>query len=130
MQSMKKSKNSGKKKNLIPSGEYTSVVVSVEWNDEYDVEEVLDVVYEVTDATGKTYQLKERFYNDDYNDRTAEFDEYLKSNGIRRYDDFIGCTEEILVKKKLVHHSPMSSIVERKMISTETAQVISNAVED
>lgn len=78
MQSMKKSKNSGRKKNLIPSGEYTSVVVSVEWNDEYDVEEVLDVVYEVTDATGKTYQLKERFYNDDYNDRTAEFDEYLK----------------------------------------------------
>ena len=42
MQSMKKSKNSGKKKNLIPSGEYTSLVVSVEWNDEYDVEEVLD----------------------------------------------------------------------------------------
>ena len=119
MQSVKKMKQkaASNKKKTIPTGEYTSTVDKVVWNDEYKANQVFDIHYTLEDKDGKKYAHWERFFNKRGNTRTQAFLDYLDDNNIEEIEDFEGCVERVTVKKDVGKYKTLPSIDDRVLIS-------------
>lgn len=107
------------RKKTVKPGKYTSVVKDVFADDSYAGEGAFKIIYEFTDATGNKYPFSEIYY-DNENDRRNDLLEYLEEQGIS-YDDlsaFIGCKEEVVIKKVVRGDSAYNNIVERNFVMT------------
>lgn len=100
-------------------GTYNSVVVSIDFDPDYCVEEALLVKYILTDDNGRSYDYQEIFFNQESNVRTQNFFDYLVKNGIplERFTDFKGCCEKLTIRKTARGNRPMLTIEKREFVS-------------
>lgn len=114
---MYRTEKNSRKKTLKP-GIYTSKVVSIGYDEEYDGEDAIRVKYELTDEKGSTHTFTEIFWNTGRNERTSEFFDYLEQLGISEdnLQEFKDCRERVTIKKKVSCNVARLSIVEREFL--------------
>ena len=106
------------KKPKVTPGTYNSTITRAEWDSEYIDGTAFRVEYTLTDSDGKEYVYSEIFFNTERNRRTAEFLDYMESNGITA-DDFgnlIGVKEQLVIKKAPRQGRSLLTIVEREFV--------------
>lgn len=119
-----------KKKKTLSTGFHFSRVDDVYWSKGFIEGQAIEIKYTITDTDGTEHEFKETFYNDDSNERTNEFFEYLKQHGIDDINEFVGCTEEVDIRKNATNRGVFKTIYRRKFISksTSSATVTSDEV--
>ena len=107
-----------KTRKSVKAGTYTALVKDVYFDEEYVGDGAFKIVYELIDAEGNKQKFDELFY-DNENPRRNDLLDYLEENKIRHdnLSDFIGCTEEVVIKKLVRDNTAFPSIVERNFIS-------------
>ena len=108
------------RKNTLKPGIYTSKVILIGYDEEYDGKDAIRVRYELTDEKGSTHSFSEIFWNTEKNERTSEFFDYLEQLGISEdnLQEFKDCKERVTIKKKVSRNVARLSIVERKFLGT------------
>lgn len=104
---------------LIPAGIYQSVVTKVQWREDYVKDTVFEVFYDLTSKDGKCYTHSELFENTKKNKRTREFIEYLEDHEIFYAEDFVGCREELDIRKAMKRGKTYSSICDRVFLGRQ-----------
>ena len=117
----KKSKNS----TGVAVGKYRARCTLFTFHPEYAYDEMILARYILTDNEGNKHRFEENFYNDDKNDRTAQFLAYCEENGITFLDnglpDLVGKCEEVVLMKRIGYKKPV--IVERNFIEIDEREV-------
>ena len=111
-------KKSPKKKNIELGVPLKGTVIDVQWAKGYVEGHAYQVVYEIIDSSGNIFKHVETFFNDEDNDRTNDFEDYLKENGIAYPADFVGFNVELTFLKEVKNNVVYTNIVQRKMVST------------
>lgn len=112
-----------KQKKKTPSslkvGMYDSVVTDIGFHPDYRDKEAVLIKYCLTDENGRTHDYSEIFFNNESNERSQKFFEYLVENDIPldKYTMFIGCQEKLHLQKTVRGNRTMLTIVERQFIS-------------
>lgn len=104
----------------VKVGVYESVVTSIKYCSDFDIEEAFEVKYDLVDEKGVHYSHKEVFYNNVKNERTRAFFKYLTDNGIclDNVDTFVGCRERLVFKKQIgSNQKAYINIVSRQFLS-------------
>lgn len=104
------------KKTTLRAGRYPSVVKEVLWSPGYEEGSAFTIRYQLTLPSGAKVEYDELFFNSTKNKRTDAFDSYLKKNGIKDLDDFVGCQEEVLITMKNDGYKAFPSITDRTFI--------------
>lgn len=110
----------GKKRKLrLQAGVFESVVTDICFHPEYISETAILVRYLLTDAKGNDFNFSEVFHNNERNQRSQKFFDYLVENGIalESFTDFKGCCEKLTLKKNPSKNGVLLSIAEREFIS-------------
>lgn len=117
----KTTKSGTSEKKTLKAGSYVSEVLDVTFDDDYLAESMVLIKYKLTDNNGKTYSYKERFLNNDFNQRTQKFVAYLEENGVKdMFSEFLGKREKVTVKKVPQENGKVFlNIVQREFVSPE-----------
>ena len=118
MTSVSSPKTKGKPK--LPSGFYTSTVKAVEEPDDYKAGTVVKVTYELIDENGEVFSHSELFILNAGNQRTRDIEEYLASQGMEEWKDFVGCREKVEIRKNPSRYGgSLPTIVDRQFLGRE-----------
>lgn len=109
----KKRNASGNKK--LHHGSYKSRVKDVCWSEGHVEGVAFDVIYELTDAKGNTFDFKEKFFTEN-NTRTEDFCNYLFENGIVELSDFVDCEEQVTLQIDVKNNRSFFTITTRNFI--------------
>ena len=100
----------------VKPGVYKSETKSVGDPRGYVPGEAFEICYELTDEKGNTAAYREIFFNNDYNERTCEFLDYLAENNIMALKDLVGRHEEIEILYTISNNRRHTTIASRKFI--------------
>lgn len=105
-----------------PPGIYDSVVIDVKEAEGYASGNAIDIIYQLTDSSGKVFEKTERFFITVLqSEREANFFDYLESNGINvddsldKLNDFIGCHERLELAKEVKYFNTSDNSIQRKV---------------
>lgn len=114
---LQKNAKKGEGKKALPVGKYHSVVLSVTEPEEYAPGEKLVIKYELTNPEGEKFKFKEEYLLRRASERTYCFMDYLAEYGIREFEDFVGCEEEVDIRLRRGRSKEFPSIIARDMIT-------------
>lgn len=104
---------SSKTSTKINPGVYKSRIKKVGWAEGYVVGSAVKLEYELNDAQGNVFNYSEIFFCNDFNERTAKFDEYLEMNNLKTFEDMMGFEEVVEILKVVKNNRSALSIVSR-----------------
>ena len=113
------------RKNYLRPGTYHSEVLYADWSDAYVAKAAFEIKYRLTDAAGAEFTYGEVFFAKG-NNRTDEFLDYLLANGLEEISEFVGCTEELVLKKDVRDNKARLRITERKLLGYPTDVGVQN----
>ena len=106
-----------------PVGTYCSEVCSIGFHPDYADEEAIQVKYKITNLDGVKFDYEEVFWNDDNNERSTQFFDYLEELGVPKREDGLpdlqGFEEEIELKRRKGYRYPV--IVKRDPLNAKMA---------
>jgi len=114
----KETKTSRKPKVIL--GTHDSVVTDICYDSDYADNDAFRVNYHITTDDGETFDYSEIFYNNEQNERTKAFWDYLEANGINvdNMEAFNGCRERVTIKKRIDRYNvARPSIVYREFVA-------------
>ena len=111
--------------NYLRPGTYRSEVLYADWSDSYVDKAAFEIKYRLTDAAGTEFAYGEVFFAKG-NSRTDEFVAYLLANGLEEISEFVGCSEQLVLKKDVRDNKARLRITERKFLGYPTDVGVQN----
>lgn len=113
--------------NQLRVGTYKSKVMKVLDHPDYRDGDAVKIIMKLEDQNGNLFDYEETFIIRGNNNRTEQMGNYLAENGIEYWDDFVGCCEEVVLRKAARNFKIFLTIDERRFLSGPEVGVDSEA---